>query len=767
MSRNSRVAQLTLPALVVFIAVFGVSRQVGAFTPVPPLSGEYRIYDANTNTKVGLNAQQQLVAGSGLAKDSFRLVLAEAVPQGNPNNRPATYYYHLKSGALNLHNDGLGNNLITTLAGEETDAFTRFRLVQQGNGLYQIQTQATGKFWNLNLQGDRLVTTRGGSPTTFRLQPVGASTVPTTPLPTTVTNPNPEPQTVLRGGHGELPLGKNGYYYIRVQATRAKVNYDGDGFLTLSQKNFGTDAYLFDKRAADGHYWIQIGGTRRLHDNGNFDKYISTRYDADDDFTKFKVERQSDGTYRIKTKASNSYWHVNPQGDQRVSSGATADNPWSRFLIEPVFPADPPVAGPGLLTNYQENPDRSNLLPNTEFLGKGVNIFKLDPAAYGSSQNPGYTFGKLFQLTNSYERTSDNRTKPYGVSYFPGASTNENYVRKMYSTAVEYTDSFGVDVGLSAGLKGVSFTASNSYTNENTESLGKSHINVVHSILRSTHRLDLNETWSDATGNQYGQRLTQEFKQAVANLPIIQRMDTFDPYNPRSEIRNWMRYEEVLARFGTHYTSAVYYGGIYEKKVEISKSVFEESNLSENEFKLGVEAGMKGMSVGVDFGITTSNGQTYTEQSQEITRSVSIQGGSDNTQISNTTTHNESGVQTEVQNVRNFDFGQWQRSVDQRPVPVQFRFRKLSHLLTREFFPNDSQIDQKRKALEHAIRYQIDRQKWIVEGTRQGEAVTFCVATNNSKLRFTRSSVRRNLMVALCSETCPWIAITTTQAREG
>lgn len=77
---------------------------------------------------------------------------------------------------------------------------------------------------------------------------------------------------------------------------------------------------------ANGLFW---------HEDGNGDRKISTRYQPNDDFTRFILELQPDGSYRIRVKATGRYLHAPGHADWTLSTLAQVDDDYTRFFLEP------------------------------------------------------------------------------------------------------------------------------------------------------------------------------------------------------------------------------------------------------------------------------------------------------------------------------------------------------------------------------------------------------------------------------------------------
>merc|ERR1712166_1111028 len=83
-----------------------------------------------------------------------------------------------------------------------------------------------------------------------------------------------------------------------------------------------TERYISVK--ADGKLW-------RANDDD--DKIVSAG-DTRDDYSVFVFEQQVDGSYRIRVKADGQYLHVDGLGDELLSTRYQSDDEYTRFFVE-------------------------------------------------------------------------------------------------------------------------------------------------------------------------------------------------------------------------------------------------------------------------------------------------------------------------------------------------------------------------------------------------------------------------------------------------
>ncbi|MEX0997762.1 MAG: LysM peptidoglycan-binding domain-containing protein [Flavobacteriaceae bacterium] len=130
----------------------------------------------------------------------------------------------------------------------------------------------------------------------------------------------------------------------------------------------------------------------------------------------------------------------------------------------------------------------------------------------------------------------------------------------------------------------------------------------------------------------------------------------------------------LVHHFGTHFPLQITYGGYYINRLSIDKDEFLFSPYDEKKFKDKVSQLVKAVEEGLDFSDPFLN-----IKSQQ----AFIKGGKEN--VSTTE--------------------QWQKTIQSNPKPIAIEFQRLSKLLTKENFPNDTLIDRKRRALDLYINF--------------------------------------------------------------
>lgn len=168
---------------------------------------------------------------------------------------------------------------------------------------------------------------RNGAVVNFRNPPTTAST---TPANTSTVSPSASDCKTI-GARSDCA------YRMRVRGDNRYLHEDGSRDKLVSTRyqpndNFTRFNFL---RQSDGSYQIRVKANGRLlHEDGTGDKLVSTRYQPNDNYTRFLLEVQANGTYRIRVKADNRYLHEDGGGDKLVSTRYQTTDAFSEFYIE-------------------------------------------------------------------------------------------------------------------------------------------------------------------------------------------------------------------------------------------------------------------------------------------------------------------------------------------------------------------------------------------------------------------------------------------------
>lgn len=93
--------------------------------------------------------------------------------------------------------------------------------------------------------------------------------------------------------------------------------------------------FLFAKQFDNGSYQILVESNGLfLHEDGDGDRLLSTRYQTDDSLTKFFLEYQEDdGTFKIRVKENGRYWHADAGNTTHISTVSQPDDDFVRFQL--------------------------------------------------------------------------------------------------------------------------------------------------------------------------------------------------------------------------------------------------------------------------------------------------------------------------------------------------------------------------------------------------------------------------------------------------
>jgi|GEM_PF-2430794 len=130
----------------------------------------------------------------------------------------------------------------------------------------------------------------------------------------------------------------------------------------------------------------------------------------------------------------------------------------------------------------------------------------------------------------------------------------------------------------------------------------------------------------------------------------------------------------LVHRFGTHFPLQITYGGYYINRFSIDNDEFLFSPYDEKVFKEKVSQLVKAVEEGVDFSdpfLNIKSQQAFIKGGEEVVSTIQ----------------------------------EWEKKIPSNPKPIAIKFQRLSKLLTKENFPNDTLIDRKRIALDFYINF--------------------------------------------------------------
>ncbi len=310
---------------------------------------------------------------------------------------------------------------------------------------------------------------------------------------------------------------------------------------------------------------------------------------------------------------------------------------------------------------------------NSNFLGMGYDLVYLDPedlAAPAFSQ-PNLTIPPVvFALERGEERgTAINGTSfivPRGVQYYPGrpkSQLDSDYTEIRSGNS--YRSQLESSLTLSGGFKGIVSVSGSASFKDLVERTRNSEERVwqVRGVVEG-HRLRIR--WEDRPDDL---KLSPEFQRDVRSLG------------------GSLKYSDFISRWGTHFASAITYGGTAYFRLTARKSFLEEHRLSEQDFKAAVKGafGMVRASAAGRRDRTTET--TKTEQSLFQQIRVVAYGGNGAVIENNVAAYNV-----------------WAETVRDNPTALRVALTQYDELLTRGFFPDIGDIADRQKHLKTAIR---------------------------------------------------------------
>lgn len=338
------------------------------------------------------------------------------------------------------------------------------------------------------------------------------------------------------------------------------------------------------------------------------------------------------------------------------------------------------------------------IMPNFSWIGKAVDLAKIDPWDVTSSELPSGSV--LLMIPAKIYGGPENRWFfPYGtnrnqsVSITTGRSSEEIHMLQSFAA---YSNEFGVKVGAEFDAAGTAAGSLNlSHRERNTNSIGSKSVMISKTVSRESHSVTFDLVWDDdRTGVKNRQRLAFGFRKAIEELPIpkgkIPNMSTSSlrkggqlPINVQNVKKEYM---DVVNKYGTHYLNDIIFGGYFTMYSMLTETQISQSKMTQNAVSASFSAGVKGITAGgsVDVDNTNTSETSQTEMNFKI--DIMATGGGGNT-----------------------EFSQWSSEVTKEPRPRDFSLNPHTDFLTPVFFPNDPDIEKKQAALDLVIRqYLVD-----------------------------------------------------------
>ncbi|CAF1031723.1 unnamed protein product [Adineta steineri] len=172
--------------------------------------------------------------------------------------------------------------------------------------------------------------------------------------------------------------------------------------------------------------------------------------------------------------------------------------------------------------------------------------------------------------------------------------------------------------------------------------------------------------------------LTEEFQAVIAAMPCCHiGCETTESYIQKS----------IFDQFGYTYLNEILLGGVAQQLITINSSdiekIYEEGHNS---------ASQAGVSFGISFGMTESESHNKGNHTKFMKYVQNVYASTAGGQPFDNSIQNET--------VKTMPLNEWFTTVPNNPVITQMRMTKLSELLTKERFPNDTQIEDKARLIE-------------------------------------------------------------------
>ncbi|WP_339749399.1 RICIN domain-containing protein [uncultured Rubinisphaera sp.] len=146
----------------------------------------------------------------------------------------------------------------------------------------------------------------------------------------------------------QAPEKLDGVYRIKVKQSGRLLHVNGDasGDQLASTRIQSDDDYVkFEvKSNADGTYNLRCKGNNRLLQVSQ-NQLVSTQPTAEGDHTKFYLEPQNDGTYKIRVKSNRNYLHLDGEGNRLLTTAIQYDDGYSRYFFQKQKAAQPAHGG--------------------------------------------------------------------------------------------------------------------------------------------------------------------------------------------------------------------------------------------------------------------------------------------------------------------------------------------------------------------------------------------------------------------------------------
>lgn len=314
-------------------------------------------------------------------------------------------------------------------------------------------------------------------------------------------------------------------------------------------------------------------------------------------------------------------------------------------------------------------------IPNIDFLGKCYDVVEINPLNWGSSKN---------QMAVDIDASGENVQAtpdahwlvPKGVNHTAPFSMTYDSHSAVVSSAHDFQQEFKKSVAVDAGVEGAfEFSGSASVTEIERQTETRQHSFEYSRAYQEDHQLAL-----DLLNEKAPLSVTPQFRDAVAALDA----------RPSEELAWIDEYRGFLSRFGTHFTKAIVLGGLAFQRTSGLSQTWLKSRSTEEDFKAKAGVEIEKVKLGLSGGAARAEANKVDAASALERTFLEFRGGS--------------GDPKEITSA-------WTGSLREKPAIVKASLEPLGSLLTRRFFPSETQpiLDIKRTRLELATR------SWVLE----------------------------------------------------
>lgn len=329
-----------------------------------------------------------------------------------------------------------------------------------------------------------------------------------------------------------------------------------------------------------------------------------------------------------------------------------------------------------------------------DWLGAGIDITKYNPIFPVNS----WTADRSPIITTLSSKTGGNRGSdllPWGCVAQTRSSVKGSISSKWIKSYKDFVQAFkmGGEASIGVGKSGEKIAGadfSGSFREVIRKKVGSEVIYHVQKTHRSIYNLTMDLTWRDPELGLCRQKISTAFEDDIKNLSD----------NPNTKECN-----AIIEKYGTHIAVGMRMGGIHLVLTEIEKSDFEDSRMTEQQFKAKASGTIKKVSVGAAVEFSSMESNTEGGATSTFDRETMAIGG-----------HGHE------------DKKAWADKLKEDPVATSISMVPMWEILNDKFFFGDPNIKSKKVAIQKAIQAYI---KANTEPAPKNEAYNFFDVKNH------------------------------------